>query len=172
MSESAPQPSIERPWLARARAAANASGRKRQRSALTNGRRLLAGVSGNSPWVRRCKDIIAAHMVDLGGADNASAAERSIIRRVAVLTTELERLEVRFALANEASADDLDLYARVSGNLRRLLEAVGIQRRAKNVTPSIAEYLEHIGQAASTMPPEGPGEPAGEVLAPGREDTP
>jgi len=39
-----------------------------------------------SPWVRRCKDVIAAHLSDLGGADNTSAAERSIIRRAAVLT--------------------------------------------------------------------------------------
>jgi hypothetical protein len=43
----------------------------------------------------------------------------------------------------QASADDLDLYIRASGNLRRLLEAVsvGIQRRPKDVTPSVAEYL-------------------------------
>jgi hypothetical protein len=32
-------------------------------------------------WVRRCRDIIAAHLSDMGGADNTSAAERSLIRR-------------------------------------------------------------------------------------------
>jgi hypothetical protein len=85
----------------------------------------LAGVSGNSPWVRRCKDIIHAHSVDLGGEDNASAAERSIVRRAAVLTVELERLETKFALAQEASPEELDLYSRVAANMRRLLEAVG-----------------------------------------------
>jgi hypothetical protein len=47
-------------------------------------------------------------------------------------------------LANEASPEDLDLCQRTANSLRRLLEAVGIQRRAKNVTPSLAEYLEHI----------------------------
>jgi hypothetical protein len=46
------------------------------------------------------------------------------------------RLEARFALAGEASERDLDLYQRTAGNLRRLLEAVGIQRRAKDITPS------------------------------------
>jgi hypothetical protein len=116
----------------------------RQRSALTNGRRLLAGVDGRSPWVRRCKDIIRAHLVDLGGEDNASAAERSIIRRVAVLTTELERLEVRFALANEASAEDLDLYQRTANSLRRLLEAVGLQRRSRDVTPDPLAYAREV----------------------------
>jgi hypothetical protein len=128
-----------------ARAAAAASGGKRQRSRLTNGRRLLDGVDGRSPWVRRYKDIIRMHLVDLGGEDNASAAERSIIRRCAALTVELERLEVRFALANEASPDDLDLYQRTANSLRRLLEAVGLQRRSRDVTPpSIEEYARHV----------------------------
>jgi hypothetical protein len=48
---------------------------------------------------------------------------------------ELERLEVKFASAGEASTDDLDTYARVAGNLRRLLEAIGLQRRPRDVTP-------------------------------------
>jgi hypothetical protein len=30
---------------------------------------------------------------------------------------------VKFALAGEASADDIDLYARVAANLRRLLRS-------------------------------------------------
>jgi hypothetical protein len=112
-----------------------------QKSRITNGSALLPGVDGRSPWVRRCKDIIRSHLSDLGGEDNTSAAERSIIRRAAVLTTELERLEVKFALAGEASADEIDLYARVSGNLRRLLEAVGLQRRAKEVGPTLTDLI-------------------------------
>jgi hypothetical protein len=92
--------------------------------------------------VRRCRDIIAEHTADLGGADNCSAAERSIIRRAAVLTTELERLEVRFAQAGEASAEDLDIYARIAANLRRMLEAIGLQRRPREVVQSLGDYLQ------------------------------
>jgi hypothetical protein len=33
------------------------------------------------------------------------------------------------------------MYQRCSNSLRRLLEAVGIQRRARDVTPSVSEYL-------------------------------
>jgi hypothetical protein len=115
----------------------------RQKSRITNGSALLPGVDGRSPWVRRCKDIIAAHLSDLGGEDNTSAAERSLVRRASVLTTELERLEVKFALAGEADVDDLDLYQRTAGNLRRLLEAVGLQRRTRDVLPTLAQYLQH-----------------------------
>jgi hypothetical protein len=106
-----------------------------QRSRITNGSALLPGVDGRNAWVRRCKDVINEHIADLGGPDNVSAAEHSIIRRACVLTVELERLERKFALAGEASTDDIDLYQRVANSLRRLLEAVGLQRRSRDVTP-------------------------------------
>jgi hypothetical protein len=115
--------------------------RNPQRSRITNGSALLPGIDNRSAWVRRCKDVIALHLSDLGGEDNASAAERSIIRRASVLTVELERLEARFATAGEASERDLDLYIRGAGNLRRLLEAVGLQRRAKDVGPSLVDII-------------------------------
>jgi hypothetical protein len=76
--------------------------KNRQKSRLTNGA-LLPGIDGRSAWVRRCKDVIEQHLADL---PDATAAERSIVRRAAVLTTELERLEARFAVAGEASAPD------------------------------------------------------------------
>ena len=117
------------------------SRKDRQRSRISNGSALLPGVDGRSPWVRRCKDVIAAHLSDLGGADNTSAAERSIIRRAAVLTTELEVLEVRFAKAGEASAADLEVYQRCSNSLRRLLEAIGLQRRPREVGPTLSDLL-------------------------------
>ena len=114
-----------------------------QKSRITNGSALLPGIDGRSPWVRRCKDVIAAHLSDLGGADNTSAAERSIIRRASTLTVELERLEAKFATAGAANPDDLDLYQRTAGNLRRLLEAVGLQRRQRTVM-SLSEYIAAI----------------------------
>jgi hypothetical protein len=114
---------------------------RKMRSRLTNGSKLLPGIDGRSPWVRRCRDIIAELISDRGGADNCSAAERSIIRRAAVLTTELERMEAQFAAAGEASAEALDIYARVAANLRRMLETIGIERRSKDVTPNLDEYL-------------------------------
>jgi hypothetical protein len=111
-----------------------------QRSRVTNGKLLPGIVDERSAWVRRCKDIISQHLVDLGGADNTSSAERSIVRRAAVLTTELEIMEAKFATAGQASERDLDLYVRASGNLRRLLETIGLQRRPRDVTPDPLDY--------------------------------
>jgi hypothetical protein len=122
-----------------------------QRSRITNGSAFLpSGTDNRSAWVRRCKDVIALHIADLGGEENCSSAERSIIRRVAVMTTELEQLEAKFAQAGQASERDLDLYIRAAGNLRRLLEAIGLQRRARDVspTPTLADILAEHARAA------------------------
>jgi hypothetical protein len=74
----------------------------RQRSRVGNGNGLLPrGLADErSAWARRLKDCIADHLSDLA---DATAAERSIIRRAATLTVELERLEARFAAAGEAT---------------------------------------------------------------------
>lgn len=112
-----------------------------QRSRITNGSALLPGVDGRSAWVRRLRDLVEEHLCDLGGDDRVSAAERSIVRRASTIEVELERLEAEFATAGGATADSLDLYGRTAGNLRRLLEAVGLERRTRDVTPELGSYL-------------------------------
>jgi hypothetical protein len=99
-------------------------------------------------WYRRFRDVRAAHLMDLGGENCCSTAEQSIIRRAATLTTELERLELIFAQAGEATPAQLELYQRTANTLRRLLEAVGMQRRAKDVTPSVEDYVKHLNEEA------------------------
>ena len=112
---------------------------------------MLPGVDGRSVWMRRLRDLIDLHVADLGGVESVSAAERSIVRRAATLTVELERMEGAFALAGEAAPDALDLYQRTAGNLRRLLESVGLQRRQRDITQDVHEYVarEHPKPAVS-----------------------
>jgi hypothetical protein len=112
-------------------------GRDPQRSKITNGA-LLPGIDQRGAWVRRAKDVLSQHLAD---KPDATAAEQAIIRRAAVLIVELERLERQFALAGEADPMTLDLYGRVAGNMRRLLESVGLERRARDCGPTLQEYL-------------------------------
>jgi hypothetical protein len=116
-----------------------------QRSAVTNGQRLFVrrtGGDGRGPWARRMRDVIELHISDLGGIEAASEAEKSIIRRAATLTIELERLEAKFSTLPQGPRDnDLDMYQRCSNSLRRLLESIGIQRRPRDVTPSLEGFL-------------------------------
>ena len=100
----------------------------------------IAGGDLRKAWARRFNDILDGHIADLGGEANVSQAELSIARRAATITVELERLESKFA-SGEASDRDLDLYQRASGNLRRLLESVGLQRRQRDVTPTLDQYI-------------------------------
>lgn len=53
---------------------------------------------------------------------------------------ELEQLEVGFA-TGEAALDNLQVYQRVTNTLRRLLESLGLKRRAKPVGPSLGDIL-------------------------------
>jgi hypothetical protein len=97
---------------------------------------------GRTPWARRLRDLIEAHISDLGGASNVSASERSLVRRASTVEVELERMEVAFARAGAAEPDALDLYQRTVGNLRRVLESLGLRRRPRDVTTlSLASYL-------------------------------
>ena len=64
--------------------------------------------------------------------------------RIAVLEIELERLEHGFATLPDNTAPpaaDIDLYQRTSGGWRRLLETIGIERRARTVETTLDDIL-------------------------------
>ena len=112
-----------------------------QASAITNGRLLPAITDGRSAWCRRVKDLISQHVSDLGGADNISSAEAALIRRCATLIVELERREVMFAQAGEIDDTALSIYASTTNSLHRVLAALGLKKRMRDVTPSLSDIL-------------------------------
>ena len=91
--------------------------------------------------------MLALHTPDLGGDGNITEAERAILRRAATLIVELEKIEVSFALGNDAGYL-IDRYQRCANTLSRLLETLGLQRRARDVTPTLSEYLASKAEAA------------------------
>ena len=102
-------------------------GKPEGRSRVSNGTCLFAErVDGRSIWARRFRDLIELHVADLGGAEVLSEAQRSLIRRVATLETEMERLEGRFAKDGGGSNRTLDRYQSMANNLRRLLTTLGL----------------------------------------------
>jgi hypothetical protein len=105
----------------------------RQRSAVTNGRRLFVEGHGNSAWSRRYRDLIAGHVSDMGGRGQLSEAQISLIKRASAIELELEQSEGKLSMGQEI---DLDQYTRAAGHLRRILETLGVERRAKDVTPN------------------------------------
>jgi hypothetical protein len=139
----------------RQRPQARATRAKRPRSAVTSGRKLLLAGDPNSAWSRRYHDLLGGHVADLGGADMLSEAQAALCRDAACLEIELERMRGLLS-ANEQV--DLDLYGRVAGQRRRILETLGLQRRARDVT-TLESYLAGKARQSST-------EPAGATCAP------
>ena len=106
------------------------------RSAVSNGTTIIPDLDHRSSWARRLRDLIHDHVADLGGEDAISSAERVLVRRAAMLTLQLELQEAAWAQGGgEASPKQLDAYQRATGALRRLLESLGLGRRARDVTP-------------------------------------
>jgi hypothetical protein len=60
-----------------------------------------------------------------------------ICRRAACLAVELERRETIFAEAGEATDNQLEHYQRAANSLKRLLEALGLDRVPIDVTPGL-----------------------------------
>jgi hypothetical protein len=77
---------------------------------------------------------------------NASQAELAILRRAVTLIIQLEQIETKFAQGND-KLYLLNAYQRSSNSLRRLLESLGLQRRPRDVTPTLQEYLDVKAEA-------------------------
>jgi len=108
----------------------------RVRAALSNGSALLLEhTDGRLPWARRLRD-------DLGGHDNISTAELVLLKRAAMLTLQMEMMECRFAEQDGmASSLQLNDYGRALNTCRRTLEALGLGRRARDITPTLQQYM-------------------------------
>jgi hypothetical protein len=104
---------------------------RRARSQATSGRRVFVDGDGNSRWARRYRDLIAAHVADLGGADILSEAQLSLIKRASAIELELEQAEGKLSMGE---AVDLDSFTRAASHLRRLFETLGLDRKARDVT--------------------------------------
>jgi hypothetical protein len=95
---------------------------------------------------RRTAELIDAVEADCGGCDRLSTAERAIIRRVALAGAMLEDLGARW-LAGEPV--DHATFSALTNTERRLYETIGLKRRAKNVTPTVKDYIANANQEST-----------------------
>lgn len=109
---------------------------KRTRSRAANGSVLLNGADGRSAVYRRFRDILSQMVVDMGG--DPSEAQLQIARRAASLAVWCEEAD---AAATRGEKLDITTYTTAANALRRLLEALGLERKQKDVTPSLGQYM-------------------------------
>ena len=96
----------------------------------------LAGVDGRSLVARRFREIYCNIEADLGG--DLTEAQRHLIARAATLALWCEERETELAAGGEFDAAS---YATISNALRRLLADLGLKRRMKDATPTLAQFL-------------------------------
>lgn len=110
------------------------------KSAVANGTRLFAvsGIDGRSLTARRFRDLIQAFTSDLGGPDMISEGQLQLIRRAAALSIMSEAIEADLARDMDF---DVNTYGQICDRLRRVVEALGLRRQARDVTPSLESYL-------------------------------
>ena len=113
------------------------------RSRLTNRRELFLGdVDGRSREARRFRDVYAALIAHMGGEDHASETKLHLAKRASALIVWAEVEEAKLATGE---ALDVQTYTTAVNALRRLLVDLGLERAARDVTPSLGEYLDQKG---------------------------
>ena len=98
----------------------------------------LADLDHRTTAARRAHDLIESIHTDLGGVDRLATGEQQIVQRAALIGTMAEDVEARWLAGQSVDPNILCVLANAQ---RRLFEALGLSRRSKNVTPSVAEYV-------------------------------
>ena len=99
----------------------------------------LNDLDGRTNAAKSARALIADLESDLGGSDQLSAAERELVRRSALAGAMLQDMEVKWlsGLGIEVAA-----YTTLANSQSRMLNMLGLRRRAKDVTPpDLKTYL-------------------------------
>src|SRR4051812_24552417 len=111
----------------------------RARSAVTNHTGLLPGLDGRSATARRFRDLVNAFVADMGGLDRCSEIRLGLVRRLAATTVQAEMLEARMV---NGEAIDIATLCTLASTTVRISQRLGLNRVAKDATPSLATYLQ------------------------------
>lgn len=113
------------------------------RSRLSNGADMfLAQADGRSREARRFKDVFGDLIIHLGGDGHVSEARRHLAKRATALIVWCETVESKLAAGEEL---DIGPYTTGINSLRRLLSDLGLDPVARDITPSLGEYLRTRG---------------------------
>ena len=81
--------------------------------------------------------MLAQFTSDVGG--DPTEAKAQIIRRAVALIVWCEAEDAKMANGEDVA---IALYTTACNSLRRLLLDIGLRRTAKDITPSLSEYIE------------------------------
>ncbi len=115
------------------------------RAGLVNGNVFLLTRSGRRVDLRthagrRFVTLIDAMVSDLGGPENVSVAEMQLVRRASALAVDLEFQEAQALHDNDAL--DPAIYRTMVETQRHVLQALGLRRRTRDITPRLSDIIE------------------------------
>jgi hypothetical protein len=110
----------------------------------------LQDLDGRSAAYRRAIELIGAIERDLGG--DLTALQQELVKRAATLSVWCEAQDVQ---AFSGVDIDCELYGRIASHLRRVAEALGLERKSRDVTPPLSQYLAKSRTRAPTTNGEG-----------------
>lgn len=90
---------------------------------------------------KRFEAVLSEILSDLGGADRVSEGEFQLARRAAGLSVQCEIAETWLACQrfDKISIED---YCRLISSLNRTLSNIGLGRRQRDISPSLADIIE------------------------------
>jgi hypothetical protein len=120
------------------------------RSRVSNGSDVLPGVrDGRSLIARRYRDIMSAIVADQGGAEQISEARLQLVRRFCAAAVLAEQMESRLANGEQI---DIAEHALLASTLVRIARQIGVNRIAKDVTPTLQDYLRSLPAQQESAP--------------------
>ena len=109
------------------------------RSRITNNPMLVADLDMRTPTGRRFRDIIRQVVADHGGIERCSETRLQLIRRFAATAVVAEMLEAKLVVG---ASLNIEKHTLLCATLTRIAKLIGIERRAKEVVPTLEAYLE------------------------------
>jgi hypothetical protein len=119
------------------------------RSAITNGSKLLVGIDGRKPAARRFRDLIAGYTAEIGG--ELTEVERGLVKQAAVLTLTAEQMQADIINGKPVDSDAL---IRISSTAKRILGAISAKAsKRKAIGPTaLQQYLAQRAASAAGAP--------------------
>jgi hypothetical protein len=100
---------------------------------------LLPGLDGRSSAARRFRDLVSAFITDMGGINQCSDIKLGLLRRLAAVTVQAEAVEARMINGEQV---DISTLCTLASTTVRLSQRLGLERVARDVGPTLADYLQ------------------------------
>ena len=122
--------------------AAEKPSRRRSKRATRPQLLMRSQLDGRTNAAKFFDSLVADIEADLSGRDQLTAIQRALVEAFAGACVSLQHLNAKLALGEEI---DISQHAQCVGAMVRVASRLGIERRQKDITPTLADIAREIG---------------------------